>query len=479
MSKKDHILCWIRRDLRLSDHSALAAATNAADRTTIVFVFDTTILDKLKDRNDRRVNFIHDSLVEIDHAIQKHGSQLVVLHGDPISEIPKLAKELKVDAVYTNRDYEPSAKSRDKKVEAALAKRDIVFQTFKDQVVFESLEIQNKQGRPYKVFTPYKRAWLSAVEDELIVEQKPNLAKLTPVKQIKTWIRPWSLQKIGFEETKLWLVAGARAARKRLKGFEVSIAAYAKQRDFPAVESGTSGLSVHLRFGTISVRELVRAARQGSSLGHQTWLSELIWREFYQMILDQFPHVISKSFKPEYDSIRWPGNRDHFKAWCEGKTGYPIVDAAMRHLNTTGWMHNRLRMIVASFLTKDLLIDWRQGEDYFARQLLDYDLAANNGGWQWCASTGCDAQPYFRIFNPITQSQRFDREGAFIKTQLPALKNYASKYVHFPSLASSIEQAEASCIVGKDYPAPIVDHKVQRRQALALLETAQKSRKLA
>jgi deoxyribodipyrimidine photo-lyase len=259
---------------------------------------------------------------------------------------------------------------------------------------------------------------------------------------------------------------------RRLRAFLSHIHDYDRRRDFPADPSGTSGLSVHLRFGTISIRALVREAQKRPSKGAATWWSELIWREFYQMILACFPHVVKGSFRPEYDSIRWPGTKAHFERWCAGQTGYPLVDAAMRHFNRTGWMHNRLRMIVAAFLVKDLLVDWRRGEAYFARHLLDFDLAANNGGWQWSASTGCDAQPYFRIFNPVTQSRRFDPEGAFIRTVIPELAGFSARDIHWPAGAPQARQAEAGCRVGKDYPAPIVDHAIQRRLAIELFSAA-------
>jgi deoxyribodipyrimidine photo-lyase len=274
-------------------------------------------------------------------------------------------------------------------------------------------------------------------------------------------VRDWTLDKIGFQSNSLWLKPGSKAAFERLKNFIKIVDRYDEYRDIPSVE-GTSGLSVHLRFGTISIRELIRQSLKKRNKGSQTWLSELIWRDFYFMILDQFPHVVNGAFKTEYDKIQWPGREEHFEAWCDGKTGYPIVDAAMRHFNKTGWMHNRLRMIVASFLVKDLLIDWRKGESYFARYLLDYDLSANNGGWQWCASTGCDAQPYFRIFNPVAQSKKFDPNGEFIRANVEELKDVSSKKIHEPM--------ESDLFSAQSYLAPIVNHSTQRNLALKLFE---------
>lgn len=450
-------LCWIRRDLRLSDHRALSEATRNSEKVGVVFVFDSTILDQLADRDDRRVSFIHQSLQELDEKLQAQGSKLIVLQGDPVKLIPQLAIRWKAQAVFTNRDYEPQAKDRDLSVENALQKNRIAFHSFKDQVIFERREILSGSGTPFRVFTPYKNTWLKRLHEDLdeIQEQTPDLSKLAARKTLEPWLQPWELRDLGFQKSTLWLEPGESAAHSRLKNFMRRIENYANQRDFPAAD-GTSGLSVHLRFGTLSIRHLVRAALSAPSKGSDTWLSELVWRDFYQMILDQFSHVVGHAFKQEYDAISWPGSEKHFELWCQGLTGYPLVDAAMRHFNATGWMHNRLRMIVASFLTKDLLVDWRKGEAYFARKLLDFDLAANNGGWQWSASTGCDAQPYFRIFNPITQSEKFDAEGEFIRSQIPELRGLSSKDIHFPQG------------LARNYPEPIVDHSQQREKALQL-----------
>ncbi len=466
-----HSLCWIRRDLRLSDHRALYEACRASQRVSVVFVFDETILKKLRDRDDRRVSFIHQCLEEIDKKLRDKGSALIQVKGDPCVEIPELVGKLGVDAVFCNRDYEPTAKERDELVGDRLKGMGVSFQSFKDQVVFERLEITTQAGHPFRVFTPYKNAWLKKVTDEDYREYRPNLKKLSPLKNIKNFIKRFDLQSIGFEEASLWVEPGEQEGGKRFRRFLKCMERYDDSRDFPAME-GTSGLSVHLRFGTVSIRKLVRVAMEQDSKGAKVWLSELIWREFYQMILDRYPRVVDQTFIPKFNQIKWPGGDRYFKAWCMGETGYPLVDAAMRQFNTTGWMHNRLRMVVASFLVKDLLVDWRKGEAYFARHLLDFDLAANNGGWQWCASTGCDAQPWFRIFNPVTQSQRFDPEGKFIRANVPELASYSNKDIHFPSKASKETQLRAGCLIGKDYPEPLVDHSTQRLKALELYKNS-------
>ena len=459
-------LCWIRRDLRLSDHHALHEALRNSERVTIVFVYDTTILENLEDKSDRRVTFIHESLKEIDLKLREMGSALVTLFGDPRNEIPLLAKKLSVDAVYCNRDYEPVAKERDETVYNLLQSSGIAFHTFKDQVIFEGLEIISQAGTPYRKFTPYKNTWLKKLTNHDIITFQPKFTNLTPIKQLGKFVQHLSLIQIGFKNTKLWLHPGEEAASKRLAAFLNKIDMYDKHRDLPEVD-GTSGLSVHLRFGTISIRSLVRAAYKRKSQGAQLWLSELIWRDFYQMILNLNPIVVDETFLPQFKQLKWPGTNSHFIAWKKGITGYPIIDAAMRHFNKTGWMHNRLRMIVASFLVKDLLVDWRKGEAYFSRYLLDYDLAANNGGWQWCASTGCDAQPWFRIFNPITQSKRFDFKGNFIRQVLPEVANFSNKDIHFPAATSIETQKSSGCIIGKNYPKPIVEHSVQRERILS------------
>jgi deoxyribodipyrimidine photo-lyase len=446
-------LVWVRRDLRLSDHTPLAHAAALADTVAVAFVFDRNILAALS-RKDRRLTFIHKSLEDLDEELQKRGSRLIVRIGDPVEVIPKLAGELGTKLVCAGRDYEAYAKKRDTKVAEALKKQGAQLELLKDQVIFEGRELLSKTGTPFKVFTPYKNAWLAALAagdyDERVTKKVRFTAKAPKNPD-------WSLSALGFEPQDLWLEAGEKAALKRLKEFEPKMKDYAKARDFPATE-GSSGLSVHLRFGTVSIRACVRSALAQKNPGAVTWLSELIWRDFYQMILDNNPRVETGAFKKEYDSIEWPGSSRHFQAWCEGRTGYPLVDAAMRHFNATGWMHNRLRMVVASFLTKDLLVSWQRGEAYFAEHLLDFDLAANNGGWQWSASTGCDAQPYFRIFNPYSQSKKFDPDGTFIRENVRELRNVKGKAIHRPPAGAS------------DYPDPIVDHSSQREKAIRLFK---------
>lgn len=457
MKKHKRALVWLRRDLRLEDQVALAHASQEAEEVALAFVFDTQIIGKLKDKDDRRISFIFDSLSELNEELEKKGSSLILLHGDPTKEIPALAKALNVNLVCTNKDYEPYAKNRDESVAKSLLKLDIDFKSFKDHVIFEGLEVKNGSGAFFKVFTPYKNAWLKQLKNSDY--ESRDLAKTTflDAKIAKKHSKPHTIETFGFQHNPCIIPAGSKSAKKLFKKFEDKISEYKKNRDFPSID-GTSYLSMHLRFGTLSIRECVRKAHAIKGVGAETWLSELIWRDFYHMILDQNPHVVDHAFKPEYDSLKWPGKESHFKAWCEGKTGYPIIDAAMRYFNETGWMHNRLRMVVASFLVKDLLIDWKKGEEYFARYLLDFDLAANNGGWQWCASTGCDAQPYFRIFNPHSQSERFDPKGEFIKAHIPELKSYKG----------DIHKPETGGLFGAKYPEPIVDHSEQRDRALAL-----------
>lgn len=471
----DHAIFWFRRDLRLGDNRGLAEATRQSRRVTPLFVFDPNILEDLENTQDRRVTFIHESIRELQRMLRDAGSDIVVLHGNPEEAVPRLAERVNADAVFTNRDYEPYAAARDERVRKALADDGRAFVDFKDQVIFEKDEILTQSGEPYKVFSPYKRAWLQRFEEEETYGQSPDAEEvpayeqLAPRGALRGLSDAWDLDALGFVPAELWLRPGENAARERLEDFIPRMPDYKQDRDFPSRE-GTSGLSVHLRFGTISIREAVRAARADDSKGAETWLSELIWREFYQMLLDRFPRVVSHSFKPEYDAIRWPGTDEHFQAWCEGRTGYPIVDAAMRHFNATGWMHNRLRMITAMFLTKDLLVDWRLGEGYYAEHLLDYDLASNNGGWQWSASTGADGAPYFRIFNPILQSKRFDPDGSYIREHVPELAGFDGDVLHWPHDADMFTQREAGCILGEDYPHPIVDHFEQKDKAVAVFK---------
>jgi deoxyribodipyrimidine photo-lyase len=468
MTRYDSTLVWFRRDLRADDHAALHAALRSSRRVFCAFVFDTEILDKLPAKADRRVEFIWHSVAELRAQLADWGGGLEVRHGRARDEIPGLAAALGVEAVYANRDYEPAAVARDSAVERALQQSGIAFLACKDQVIFERDEVLTQGGNPFAVFTPYRNAWLKKLE--------PFHLASYPVRKYRERLAPAptadmpSLAALGFEKTNLCdlgLPPGMSGARRLFGEFTARMDRYHEQRDYPAVR-GPSYLSVHLRFGTISIRELARTAWLAQNPGALTWLSELIWRDFYFMILHHHPHVAGHAFRREYDALRFPGDDALYSAWCDGRTGYPLVDAAMRQINATGYMHNRLRMVAASFLVKDLLVDWRRGERYFADHLNDFELAANNGGWQWAASTGCDAQPYFRIFNPVTQSQKFDPDGSFIRKHVPELAGCDNRAIHAPWLMDSAAQRSAGVIIGRDYPAPIVDHDVQRKCALAL-----------
>lgn len=455
-------LCWIRRDLRLHDHHALSKALTAP--CELVFCFDPLILDKLKNKNDRRLSFIIDSLKELEAQLQKKGSSLHIVFGDPVIEIPKLAKKIKATAVFTNRDYEPYAKKRDESVGVELLKSEISFHTFKDSVFFEQKEIQNGSGQIYKVFTPYKNKWLETLraQESLVPDFKVSLKNLVAWKNPKNILDFDWHKELGFIETSSLLSGGSSQALSRLKAFDKKMKDYGEARDIPSLE-GTSNLSPYIRHGCLSVRDMVRAGLANTTEGGSKWLSEVIWRDFYHMLLDAFPHVEKSSFKPDYDQIEWQGSKKDFEAWCAGQTGYPLVDAAMRCLNETGLMHNRLRMVVASFLCKTLLVDWRWGEKYFAEKLLDFDLAANNGGWQWSSSSGCDAQPYFRIFNPYNQSEKFDKDGIFIRQWVPELKDMDSRDIHKPTP-----------LLAPDYIAPIVVYEKSRQEALKMYAVVKK-----
>jgi deoxyribodipyrimidine photo-lyase len=464
-------LVWFRRDLRADDHAALAAALASCRRVYCAFVYDRAILDEISNAGvlaDRRVEFIHRSVAELDSVLRARGGGLAAVHAVAAEAIPRLAAELNVEAVYANRDYEPYARARDQQVEQQLAANGRRFLTMKDQVIFERSEILTGAGRPYAVFTAYANAWrkrLSAL-DLAVHETRGPSGRLSAADGTLP-----TLAELGFTHSNLdavGLTPGATGAHAAFDEFLQRIDRYDRTRNFPALDE-TSRLSVHLRFGTISIRELVRAAGERTSEGARAWLNELIWRDFYQMILWHHPHVEHAAYRREYDAIKWKQGEladSLFEAWCAGQTGYPLVDAGMRQLNETGFMHNRLRMVTASFLSKHLGIDWRRGERYFALKLNDYDLAANNGGWQWSASTGCDAQPYFRIFNPVTQSERFDPEGAFIRRFVPELAGFSDREIHAPWRIDPARQKEIGCVIGTDYPAPIVDHAQARRAAL-------------
>ncbi|WP_374619585.1 deoxyribodipyrimidine photo-lyase [Pandoraea sp.] len=477
MSEFKKGLVWLRRDLRCTDNATLAHALAVCREVYVVFVFDTTILDALP-RDDRRVAFIHDSLGELAKTLKAAGGALMVRHGDPTAEIASLATSLGIQAVFAGRDYEPAAVVRDRAVARSLTDLGIAFEVVKDQVIFEANEILTAQGEPYSVFTPYQRAWLKQVRPVDLAPhgRETDLQRLAAPPRDEGALA--SLTSLGFDvpdARRMAIPAGESGARQLLDDFLPRMGHYHERRDYPAVR-GPSYLSVHLRFGTISIRTLAREAHAAmlrggdAGSGAQTWLGELIWREFYFMILHHRPDVVGKAFKPAYDAIEWAHGKAadaDFQAWCEGRTGYPLVDAAMRQLNQTGYMHNRLRMVTASFLVKDLGIDWRRGEAYFARALNDFDLAANNGGWQWAASTGCDAQPYFRIFNPVTQSEKFDPQGRFIRKYVPELAGLPDKALHAPWRADAQALLNANVELGRDYPQPRVAHDVARKQTLA------------
>lgn len=472
-------LFWFRRDLRAFDNAGLHAALTSSERVHCVFVFDRDILDVLHDKKDRRVEFIWESVSELREALRTLGGELHVLYARASEAIPALAKRLGVDAVFANHDYEPQAIARDAHVQQALANQNMVFETRKDHVIFERDEVLTQGRKFFSVFTPYKNAWLKKIEAFYVKpypidHHRARLAGNPPTTDFP------SLESMGFERTNLGEMkfpTGASGGAKLFEEFLERMDRYADTRDFPAVK-GPSYLSTHLRFGTVAIRSLVGEAwsrwKEGSR-GAEVWLSELVWRDFYVHILHHNPHVVERAFKPEYDAIRWSKSEEDFAAWCEGRTGYPIVDAAMRQLNQTGYMHNRLRMVAASFLIKDLLIDWRWGERYFAAKLNDFDLSANNGGWQWAASSGCDAQPYFRIFNPISQSEKFDADGKFIRKYVPEVAMLSNKDIHAPWLTSPVEQRARNFTPGRDYPLPIVDHAKARERTLYEYKRAVKS----
>ena len=426
---------WFRRDLRLTDNAALYYALKNKESVLPVFIFDTTILEKLDDRSDRRVSFIYSAIEALQEQLVDLNSSLEVFHGNPEDIFKDLLSRYTVSTVFTNHDYEPAAIRRDKSIQALLKQQGIPFTSYKDQVIFEKDEIVKDDGKPYTVFTPYSRKWKEKLSD-FYLKSYPTEKYFTnfykrPPSQIPT------LKEMGFD------LAGTGFPGKEVA--DSLIQNYAVHRDFPA-EEATSRIGIHLRFGTVSIRRLATKAKQLS----EVFLNELIWREFYQSILWHFPYVDGHSFKPAYDNIQWRNNEEEFDRWCNGTTGYPIVDAGIHELNATGFMHNRVRMIVASFLTKHLLIDWRWGEAYFAIKLLDYELASNNGGWQWAAGSGCDAAPYFRIFNPYLQTKKFDKDLAYIKKWVPDFQEF-------------------------NYPAPVVEHEFARKRCLEVFARSLKA----
>ena len=485
-------LVWFRRDLRDFDHAALHHALTQSQQVYCVFVYDTDVLEPLRESEltfDRRVAFIHDVVGGLQQALRALGGELLIRHGRASDVIPALAAELDAEAVYANRDYEPQAVARDRKVAEKLKADGRHWQAFKDQVIFDTEDVLAFSGKPYSVFTPYKRAWLRKLHEG-------GLSALTPypvapykasfARAMESLCLPCpSLEEMGFASVKLGAMhvpTGMAGGAKLLDEFSKRIQRYDQERDFPALDV-TSHLSAHLRFGTVSIRSLVQRAvdmiRSGEGgSGAQTWLSELVWREFYSMILHHHPHAAKRAFKSAYDAIVWESGSKAarlFQAWCDAKTGYPLVDAAMAQINQTGFMHNRLRMVSASFLVKDLGVDWRWGERYFAHKLVDYELASNNGGWQWVASSGCDAQPYFRIFNPVTQSKKFDPEGVFIRRYLPQLAMLDNKTIHAPWTASAEALSNAGIRLGESYPVPIIEHEKARQLTLARYAVVKKA----
>ncbi|MGA0560707.1 cryptochrome/photolyase family protein [Larkinella sp. VNQ87] len=412
--------------MRLNDNTGLYHALRSGWPIVPVFIFDQTILDALEDKRDRRLEFIHQTLLEMQTEFRKLGTSLIVRYGKPLDVYQKLLKEFDIQAVFTNYDYEVYAKERDKAVAELLYENGAEFYMYKDQTIFDRDEVLTANRSPYTVFTPYSRTWQQKLTD-FYLRSYPTEKYVRNFLKIDAQPIP-TLEELGFKPFNEPFPGKIVPAKL--------LANYKETRNFPAIP-GTSELSIHLRFGTISIRELARQAREHNV----TFLNELIWRDFYFQVLDHFPHVEKFSFRREYDNIEWRNDEGEFQRWCEGRTGYPIVDAGMRQLNETGWMHNRVRMITASFLCKHLLIDWRWGEAYFARKLRDYDLSANNGGWQWAAGSGTDAAPYFRVFNPTLQAQKFDPKGAYIRRWVP----------EFNSL---------------DYPVPMVDHTLARNRAI-------------
>lgn len=428
-------LFWHRRDLRINDNAGLYKALKSSDQVQPIFIFDRNILDLLP-KNDQRVLFIYQYVSKLKESYRKLGSDLWVFYGKPLEIIPELCENKDFDNVYTNRDYEPYALERDKTMFDLLKAKNVEFHGTKDHVIFEKNEVLKDDGKPYTVFTPYSKKWKSKI-NEYFLSSYPVEKYLSKLSISKYERDIPSLREMGFLEERFFPFPPDVVSDELIENYE-------QQRNFPSLQ-GTSRLSVHLRFGTISIRDL---ARQALNL-NETFLNELIWRDFYQMIIYHFPHSAKNSFKSSYDRIEWEKNEEHFQAWCNGKTGYPLVDAGMRELNQTGFMHNRVRMVVASFLTKHLLIDWRWGEAYFAEKLMDFELASNVGGWQWAAGCGCDAAPYFRVFNPSSQQEKFDKSMEYIRKWIP-------------------EFGTAS------YPQPIIDHKFARERVIERYKSALK-----
>ncbi|OGB67098.1 MAG: deoxyribodipyrimidine photolyase [Caldithrix sp. RBG_13_44_9] len=433
MSERSKIcLFWFRRDLRLEDNSGLFQALRGGFPVLPLFIFDTLILKTLKNKADQRVQFIYNELEQIQDRLCTAGSSLLIQKGEPVEIFKQLIKTWEIEAVFTNHDYEPYALARDGQIDQMLKLQNFPIYTFKDQVIFEKNEVVKSDGTPYTIFTPYKNKWLDAFHGRDI-PTFPSEDHFSNFIKTTEFTFP-TIEEIGFRKNDQ-LFPSKKIDLEIIKNYD-------RTRDYPGIH-GTTRLGSHLRFGTVSIRKLVQIARELNS----TFLNELIWREFFMMILHHFPKVVEQPFKQGYENIQWMNNDDHFQRWCEGKTGYPIVDAGMRELNTTGFMHNRVRMITASFLAKQLLIDWRWGEQYFAEKLLDFELSSNNGNWQWAAGCGCDAAPYFRVFNPVIQTKKFDPEQKYIKKWVPEYQDDA-------------------------YPKPIIEHTFARERAITVYSKA-------
>ena len=468
------VIHWFRRDLRIADNTALSEAARRAQNVIPVFIAEDAPFTG-PDVGAARLAFLLRSLDSLRENLRELGCALIIRRGRPELELPKLCQETGAAAVFCNKGYEPGEKRRDERIFNALNAAGIGFESFKDAVVWEEQEVLTQAGRPFTVFTPYSKAWKARP----IPAPRPGFKRRPPPvadQRLKSNDLPTGPLQRARSLMQDLPAAGERAAQSALRKFTRGpVYDYAATRDFPAAH-GTSQLSPHLRCGTISVRTILAALKKARAeatpaqrKGCDVFLNELIWREFYQQVLANFPHVAQGGFRPEYNALQWSDDRDHFQAWREGMTGYPIVDAAMRCLNATGWMHNRLRMIVAMFLTKDLLIHWQSGERYFMHQLVDGDLAANNGGWQWSAGTGTDAAPYFRIFNPVAQGRKFDAHGAFVRRWVPELASLPDDFIHQP-------WKEPPVLKQTKYPKRIVVHEQQRPQCLALYQSVKRAR---
>lgn len=427
---KEVTICWFRRNLRIEDNTSFYHALKSGFPVIPVFIFDKEILSTLSTIEDRRVDFIYRTLKHLNEKFQNHGSSFFIVHDKPLDAFKEICEKFSVKEVHTDHDYEPYAKERDEAVRKFLNNKGIKFFTYKDQVIFEREEVLKDDGNPYHVYTPYSKKWKEKFS-KADVTNRYSVRNLSHLFQKDNFRFP-TLEAIGFRSTDIQF--------PELQISDAALKKYDQVRNFPALEA-TSHVSLYLRFGTISIRHLVQLARENNDI----YLNELIWREFFMMILDHYPRVVSENFNKKYDGIRWRNNENEFRKWCNGETGFPLVDAGMRQLNQTGYMHNRVRLVVSGFLTKDLLIDWRWGEAYFAEKLLDYELSSNNGNWQWAAGTGCDAAPYFRIFNPDEQAKKFDPESIYIQKWIPDLN---------------------------DYPPPMVDHAMARKRALEVYKKA-------